>query len=183
LRVLRQRRAVGRQAAAEARADTKPCSASRMAGSNNRAQGRRPWAWCASLSIGTRAGVPIERPLACAVSKAIGAPFDQEHVRRRAGRRPLAAVVGIHRFVAVRAVMDQEPAAADARRFRLHQPQRHFDSDRGVHRAAALAQDLQPRGSTASGSASSSIFCAVSSETFWVRDTEWPRNTSSWFSP
>ena len=28
-----------------------------------------------------------------------------------------------------------------------------------------------------------SIFWAVCSETFCWRDTEWPRNTSSWFSP
>ena len=55
-----------------------------------------------------------------------------------------------------------------------------------VSRSARLASSIWRASSWPSSTSrriSASIFCAVASETFCVRATDMPRNTSSWFSP
>ena len=68
----------------------------------------------------------------------------QEHGRRGAGGRQLAAVKagGLTGF----GIVDQhEGAAADAAGFRLHQAQHQLGGDGRIHRAAAGAHHVEPR--------------------------------------
>ena len=72
---------------------------------------------------------------------AIGA---EEHGGRSAGWRRLAAVIDRDRL-AGGVVMEQEPAAAQARGLRLDHAQRHLNCDRGVYGRAAIAQHREAR--------------------------------------
>ncbi len=74
-------------------------------------------------------------------SRSIGA---QEHVRRSAGRRGLAAVVGGDP-PAAGVVVDHEGAAPEARALRLDQPQRRLHGHRRVHRRPPGPQHRQAR--------------------------------------
>jgi hypothetical protein len=65
----------------------------------------------------------------------------QEHLRRRAHRRDLAAVVGGH-DAGLGVVVQHEGAAAEAGALRLHQTQHGLHGHRGVDCGAARAQDL-----------------------------------------
>jgi hypothetical protein len=66
-----------------------------------------------------------------------GFAINEEHVRRCAGWRPLATVIGIDRSIAI-SIVDQEAAAAHAGRFRLHQSERHLNRDGCIDSAATL---------------------------------------------
>ena len=68
----------------------------------------------------------------------------KEHITvSRLGRR-LPAVIGVD-SAGLGGVMDQEGAAADARRLRFDQAQHHLGGDGGVDGAAPGAQHVQPR--------------------------------------
>ena len=68
----------------------------------------------------------------------------QEHGRRGALRRGLAAVVGGH-LAGLRVVVGHEGPAADAGALRLHQAQGRLHGHRRIHRRAAAPQDRDPR--------------------------------------
>ena len=58
-------------------------------------------------------------------------------------RRTAAAVEAV-KFVVLRAVNDREKIAADAVRNRFHQAERRVGRDRGIDRAAAAFQNIEP---------------------------------------
>ena len=116
-----------------------PSRASRMAGSITAANGSRP-------IPAMRLGQPGHGSGHAGGEMAGDAPIGrlaarvEIHVARGPGRRGLPVVERLHRAVAE--ADDHEAAAAEVARLGVHHRQGEANSDRGIHRVAALLQDV-----------------------------------------
>ena len=123
----------------------KPSRASRSAGRSTEPRRLLPQVSSAVCQVAGVPGVPDAQAAGDGVVEGERLAVLQEQPRVRGERGGLAAVDGVH-LAGLRVVVDEVAAAADARGVRLGDAERRGRGDGGVHRVAALAQDLDAGG-------------------------------------